>query len=46
MKPSNFRDVTGRVWQLFADISEQPIGSTSNNQAHQLECKEVVDTIL
>jgi len=34
------------VWQLFFDISEQPNGSNLNNQAHQLECKEVVDTIL
>jgi hypothetical protein len=36
----------GRVWQLFFDISEQRIGSTLNNQAFQLECKEDVDTDL
>jgi len=34
------------VWQLFADISEQPIGSSLNNQAAQEECKEEVDTVL
>jgi hypothetical protein len=30
---------------MFADISEQPFGSSLNNQTAQEECKEGVDTI-
>jgi len=36
----------GTFWQLFFDISEKTIGSTLNNQAFQLECKQNVDTVL
>jgi hypothetical protein len=35
----------GTIWQLFADISEQPIGSSLNNQTALEECKEEVHTV-
>jgi hypothetical protein len=36
----------GTFWHLFAEILEQPIGSTLNNQKAQEKCKVEVCIVL